>query len=335
MSRRADLNLHPCPTRQRSLNQLRHSCVRDLAWCLTSPAIYQLSPGQRRSPDPFHNKGRLWHWLYQLDQAPEPLYQTIAQQRSHRIGIYFETLYGFALQQLLRPAQLHYALALRQQQKPPPHTPTQTLGEYDLLHRLNGSAGWCHTELSLKFYLGMTTPASHAGITDWVGLNRNDRLLDKRDKMLQKQLQLSDHPHARQQLQQLRIQISQRLGLICGRLFYPFDTPHADSPAGAQPNHLRGWWIRAGQQERLSQRLHNRDLLNGNNEVRLVTLSRRQWLAPLAPNDISTDAGSNGTAVGEGIEMTEPGQPEMVARLIQTPHGWREHDRGVLVPDRW
>lgn len=337
MSRRARLN-HTLGSGAPlcSLNRLNHSCVRDLAWCLTSPVIYHLHSRSQSKATAFGTR-QLWHWLHQLDQQPEPLYQAIAQQRSHRIGIYFETLYGFALEQLQQPAELRYALAVRQQIRQPANSPSTTIGEYDFLHRARGQSAWCHTELSLKFYLGVT---SLTGAIDWVGLNRNDRLIDKHNKMQQQQLQLSHHPQARDQLQQLGIQIGQRSGIIRGRLFYPFDQPQLTSPVGAQRNHLRGWWIKVGQQQQLSRPQHSRDLLSANTQTRLVKLSRRQWLAPLPAAEIEQEEAAE---IEQDLWNTEPsmiclgeaGQPEMVARLIKTPIGWREHDRGVLVPDDW
>jgi hypothetical protein len=36
-----------------------------------------------------------------------------------------------------------------------------------------------------------------------------------------------------------------------------------------------------------------------------------------------------------GQEEAGSEHPEMVARVIYTRNGWREHDRGVLVPNSW
>ncbi len=310
------------PARQlRSINQLNQPCVRDLAWCLTSPAIYRL--GDRQQPASLFNSSRqLWYWLSKLDHQPEPLYQAIAGQRSHRIGIYFETLLHFALRHYLQPERLYYALPVRQQ--------GHTLGEYDFLLRRRTDAALWHIEVCIKFYLGLPGPQ---GSTDWVGLNRHDRLLSKRDKMLYQQLQLSRHPCARQQLRQMGEQVGAKSAMMHGRLFYPFDKPEIRPPKCVQQRHLRGWWIRQSRQQHLLQRgNHSGQRLD---ETMLVRLTKRQWLAPLAPDDAQFAAQQAAEQRSQKQWPPSSDQAEMVARLINTPLGWREHDRGVLVPDRW
>ncbi|MEH6473183.1 MAG: DUF1853 family protein [Halopseudomonas sp.] len=294
------------------LNQLQHPCVRDLAWCLNSPAIYRLGHDCRNL---WGNTEALWHWLQQLDRHPQPLLDSISQQRSHRLGIYFETLFGFALTHYLKPAKNFYALAVRHRNR--------TVGEYDFLVRLQGEPALRHVEVSIKFYLGLPTADDHAC---WTGLNRNDRLTDKRDKMLYQQLRLSRQTAARQQLADLGEQIGPCHGVMMGRLFYPFAKPRLDPPTGAQSNHLRGWWIRQSELKQLIATADRRQAIAS--ATLLVPLQRRQWLAPLSPLEAEQLASARQA-------MTETDQPGMRARLINTPRGWREHDRGIVVEDKW
>ncbi|MEH6823639.1 MAG: DUF1853 family protein [Motiliproteus sp.] len=302
----------PFAPRSRQRVPLHHACVRDLAWCLSSPAIYRLGhPNNNLLGDSKH----LWQWLRRLDQQPQPLLDAIAQQRSHRLGIYFETLLEFTLAHHVKPARHFYALAVRQQGR--------TLGEYDFLFRRRGEAALHHLEVSIKFYLGLPRAQSS---THWVGLNRNDRLVDKVDKMQQRQLRLSHLPAARQQLQALGEQVGPCHGLILGRLFYPLEKPTTSPPQGALPGHLRGWWLRHSDQRKITTQAQYSGVLAS--PTLLVSLQRQQWLAPLAPAEAQQLA-------SEALAAHADSAPGMVARLILTPLGWREHDRGVLAADAW
>ncbi len=309
--------------RSRQLNQFQHACVRDLAWCLNSPAIFRLGHAANNL---LGDPQQLWAWLRQLDKHPQPLLDAIAQQRSHRLGIYVETLVEFTLAQHLKPARLLYALAVRRQ--------GITLGEYDFLFRRKGEAALRHLEICIKFYLGI--PQQH-GKGYWVGLNRNDRLIEKHDKMRYRQLRLSQHPTARQQLQELGEQVGYCHGLMLGRLFYPLAqqtlgptlNPTLSPPQGALRGHLRGWWLRQSEQHRLIAEEHSKHLASPVlSPVILVPLQRRHWLAPLAPLEAQQLA-------REALLLPGDTPAGMTARLLQTPLGWREHDRGILVADDW
>ncbi|MEH6649823.1 MAG: DUF1853 family protein [Motiliproteus sp.] len=306
------------------LNSLQHSCVRDLAWCLTSSPIYRLMPDRLHINALFTPRSELWRWLRSLDLHPEPLYQAIATQRSNRIGIYYETLFGFALANFHQPAALRYAVAVRHngQSCTGLTKGTQTLGEYDFLYRLPGQAALTHIELSLKFYLARTD--ENSSVINWVGLNPADRMIDKHDKMLHKQLQLGRNPQALTQLGQSHGQIGARLGLMLGRLFYRYDCDPQPRPAGVQASHLRGWWIDASQYQRLMEPRPSDPLLSRRSRLCLIPLSKRQWLAPLTPQEAQRAA--------QYSRFEQKPYPQMLARLVDTTDGWREHDRVVIVP---
>lgn len=298
--------------RSRQPSQFQHSCVRDLAWCLSCPAIYRLA----KTDNPhLGDPKQLWQWLRRLDKQPQALLDAIAQQRSHRLGIYFETLLAFTLKNFLKPAKFYYALPVRQR--------GLTLGEYDFLLRRQGKPALLHLEISIKFYLGLPLQRGRA---EWIGPNTSDRLTDKIDKMHQRQLRLSQHPVAQQQLQRLGEQVGPCYGLMIGRLFYPLDKPKLRPPSGALRGHLRGWWLRHSEQNSALSEATSTE--PNNSPVRLVSLQRRQWFAPLIAAEAEQLA-------AEAVESPQENQPGMVARLILTSRGWREHDRGILVEDAW
>ena len=242
--------------------------------------------------------------------------------KSHRLGVYFEALWAFTVRHWLSPDHVIQGLIVRNQGR--------TLGEFDLLLRHKRRAYWQHLEVSVKFYLGLPVGnGRHRGY--WVGLNRNDRLFDKHNKMRDQQLQLSRQNAAHYQLAHHRIQVGKRSGIIQGRLLYPYSQP-LNPPAECNLRHLRGWWLTHTERQRLYQP-RPQDLFVG--PVRLVPLERRQWLAPLSMQEAQQPMSEAQQRVGQDESVNRTEHPMMLARLIQTPNGWCEYDRGVVVADGW
>lgn len=305
--------------RRTSITQLHHPVVRDLAWALTSQPLFQAG---HHSPQLIPNPTELDAWLWHQQQNPERLEQALSQQRSHRLGIYFETLIHIYLHDFLKLQRCLYGLAVRDQ--------GHTYGEYDFLLQPARQAASLHLEISLKFYLGID---DQSGKRHWLGLNRSDLLEHKYNKLINQQLQLSRLPVANSQLRQMGVQVGHKTGLIKGRLFYPFSEFNAtsgginarQSPRGVNPQHLRGWWLPASSWQTLMQTADS---------TRLVPLQRRQWMAVLddleAVQLVTAQAGESFAA-----QLDQAQQPMMCARLGQTKSGWKELDRGVLVPDPW
>ena len=120
--------------------------VRDLAWACFSPspmhshdlaAIDQtiancglrLSPARER-------------WLVDLDRQPEPLHRHLSALHNNRLGLYFERLWHFFLQQDPLVDLLAHNLAVR--------TPQKTIGEFDCLYYCHQRARHFHLELAVK-----------------------------------------------------------------------------------------------------------------------------------------------------------------------------------------
>ncbi|WP_421863021.1 DUF1853 family protein [Motiliproteus sp.] len=307
--------------RQRTtpITRLSHPGVRDLAWALSSPTLFQ--PGHTPL-QLMPAAAELDAWLWRLQQHPAPLEQALSQQRSHRLGVYFETLIDFFLRDFHRLQECHYGLPVRAQ--------GHTYGEYDFLLRGYGQAALLHLELSLKFYLGID---DRHGRRHWLGLNRNDVLQQKYNKLVHQQLNLSQLPAARQQLRAMGSQVGRKIGLIKGRLFYPLrefapepgNKPRLRAPNGINRHHLRGWW----------QPISGwRALIDDKERTCLVPLQRRQWMALLHADEAQRLSQQSDHITFENqLETAE--QPLMCARLQQGKTGWRERDRGVLVPDPW
>src|SRR6187431_2232521 len=80
------------------VHKLQHQVVRDLAWCCFSAPIMHELPESGATMLPFNNE-QLWPWLCALDQQPDALLTHVAQVKSTRLGIYYETLWRFYFSQ--------------------------------------------------------------------------------------------------------------------------------------------------------------------------------------------------------------------------------------------
>jgi hypothetical protein len=217
------------------LPQLQHPAVRDLAWTLLAAPLLAKAGCRQRHPLTasawMHQPDQLADWLMQQDMHPAALQDWLTQSRSQRLGIHYERLWQFALQQAPGVELLAANLPVRQA--------GQTLGELDLL--LRDSDGDHHLELAIKLYLG--PPAGDGRLPlNWRGAGRADNLARKLEHLCCQQLPLSGSPAAQPILAEhgvTRVQASLWLG---GYLFYPWPDGCA-TPAGCHPEHVRGHWL--------------------------------------------------------------------------------------------
>lgn len=97
-----------------------------------------------------------------------------------------------------------------------------TIGELDFIVQHIGSKQFTHVELAYKFYL-LDPSISTSEINNWIGPNRNDSLIEKLEKLKQKQFPLLFTPFAQKQLAELPVQnIKQALCLLAS-LYVPLD----------------------------------------------------------------------------------------------------------------
>ncbi len=304
-------DLHTLPRR------LRQPAVRDLAWALLSPPLLVNAPWPQRHPlsgsgwvaDP----GALQAWLVQLDGDPAPLLDWLARSASHRLGVYYERLWQFALQQAPGVELLAANLPIRQG--------GHTLGELDML--LRDHEGVHHLELAIKFYLG---PDQGDGLdpAHWLGPGCHDRLDRKLTHLAEHQLPISSRAESRDALAGLGLDRVQARLWLGGYLFYPWHA-HADSPEGAHPGHLHGHW------------LHQRDwpAFHASHAVgHWQLLPRQAWLGParLASAEVWTPA-----QLRDWLAALDPqAQAQLMVRLEPGADGdWQEAQRAFLVSDHW
>lgn len=301
------------------VHKLQHQAVRDLAWCCFSVPMMRELPGSDAVILPLSNE-QLWSWLIALDQRPDPLIAQIANVKSTRLGIYYETLWRFYFSQQFEWELLQHNLQVERK--------GITLGAFDFLCR-RGSEFW-HIETAVKFYLcHATNPDDARDWHHWIGPASHDRLDLKLAHLRQHQLPLHQTTEAITQLHALYPKaIEWKTGLcLQGYLFSPASTTY--NPAFSSENHGNGhWW-------------HLQDFLlylGEHIDTEWIILERQRWLSPAHSND--SDELIQGADLAQQLQLQigEMKRPLLLAALKKKDsmdNCWQEDWRGFVVPDNW
>ena len=289
---------------------LQHSKVRDLAWaCFAPPMIQGQQAGIATADFPLAPTRAAW--LQALDRDPSSLTQWLNARPATRLGLYFEQLWQFFLQQDSETTLIANNVPVREAGR--------TLGEFDCLYWCRRRERPVHLELAVKFYLGYPTPcgdADHPTASCWLGPNTIDRLDRKLQRLTQHQIQLSRQPAAQPVLEALHAAEPLREILLSGQLF----APAAESlppPAGYNPTLPVGQWLPL-RQWRSTRRGH------------WMIIPRLEWLAPVR-------AAPTGHSVQQLAAQLETrfggaGRPQLLAALDENGD---ERSRCFVAPDTW
>ncbi|QKX06228.1 DUF1853 family protein [Aquimarina sp. TRL1] len=119
-----------------------------------------------------------------------------------------------------------------------------TIGELDFLLLDTHTDTVLHVELVYKFYIYDTTVRHSHPLANWIGPNRKDALLEKTEKLLQKQLPLLYKEETRNHFISLGIDPSMIRQQVCyfAQLFPPLSAPSYSSPY-IHPDAIQGHWI--------------------------------------------------------------------------------------------
>lgn len=204
------------------LDELRHPAVRDLAWTLLAPPLLRRTPEPQRHPLAAsrwrQEPERLAAWLREQERQPQHLAAWLAQWPRQRLGLYYEHLWQFALEQAPDVRLIAANLPVRDG--------GHTLGELDLL--LRDDDGIHHLELAIKLYLG---PQSGPG--DWLGPGGQDRLSRKLEHLCRHQLPLAATREGRQVLAAHGAESAVSALWLSGYLFHPWPGPAACPPTSS------------------------------------------------------------------------------------------------------
>lgn len=231
----------------------------DLIWAITSPPMMALTHNLTTIPA----KRELQQWL-QSDDHEDRLHQYLAARNPKRLGIYFEVLWQYFLEQYTTFELISRNLPVRNKGK--------TLGEFDFIYFCRQRQRYIHLETAVKFYLGMPgNTQTFSPWQQWVGPGCKDRLDIKLDRMLSKQTQLSQTPEGAALVDALGV--DNLISEVClkGYLFYPLGE-HCAAPKDSTSSHLRGFWLK----------LNALDQLPAQSVWRIV--NKQDWLSPTDNN---------------------------------------------------
>ena len=213
----------------------KHPIVRQLAFAIASPTLLAQIPTELDIQHHFQlHDAQLWTQYYlqyqsrlaELDHQPQPLIDFLAQLKSTRLGLRFEMLLWFWLQD--NPDQRYhpYALlghSLQQIQG------AKTLGELDFLLFNHLTQQVEHWEVALKYYLA----ECDYSLPFWYGLNRDDTFLKKLRHFTERQFQFE---------QALNRPIERKFAVLKGQLFFPEHDHQHQIPTWVNPNRRLGVW---------------------------------------------------------------------------------------------
>ena len=234
-------------------NNYNHPLVRQLAFAIASANLIQQIPDEIQVDKKIelHNlqDWKKFYYAYaarltQLDKTPQELINFLSHIKSTRLGLRFEALLWFWLQDGYNP---HFKLLGHSIQS---HKDGKTLGEIDfLIHNLE-THEIEHWEVCLKYYLAQ----SNLKLDTWIGLNPDDTLQHKLQHTCSKQFQFDSA---------LNHKIEKRYMIFKGQLFLPLK--HAPIPKWMNPDRKLSYW-------------HHKPL----SAKGFIHLTRVEWLCPNA-----------------------------------------------------
>lgn len=299
------------------LPRLQQRAVRDLAWTLLAAPLLEKTPCTQRHPLTgsgwAQRPALLADWLLEQDKQPQALLTWLSQARSQRLGMHYERLWQFALQQAPGISLLDANMPIREGGR--------TFGELDLL--LRDADGEHHLELAIKLYLG---PAGGDGrlLANWRGAGRTDNLQRKLQHLALQQLPLSATPQAQQILAAHDVQHVQAELWMSGYLFYPWPAGCA-APTGCSPEHSHGRWLHRGDWA---------DFRKCSTAQHWQPIPRDCRLAPLRiePDDFYSPLQLHAWLESLGADAA----PSLLAGFAQKHDGsWYEAERVMLLNDQW
>jgi len=265
----------------------------DLEWILNTPSLINHPEGI----SPFSCLKD------HLQQANVSIADKLLINPPKRLGIYYENLIEYLINQHLQPSVLRRNEQVIKNKK--------TLGEFDFIGRIDKSD--FHLECAIKFYLRV---GGGEQLSDYIGPGKQDRFDIKYQRMFNHQIPLSSSPEGLAVCLQHGIAPQYKLVLLQGYLFHPFSEsiPH-NLAKEINPSHLSGWWLRSSETPSLGA------------DYQFGIMRKPFWLTPIVNETIG---------ISELQTIVEAAQkPFLITRGRLLNGTWQEKDRGFIVPDAW
>lgn len=297
--------------------------VRDLAWACFSPPLLNLRQPPTSAPGITSCALLLTPprqaWLAQLDLNAKPLIRHLSQRPTHRLGIYFEQLWHFFLQQDPEIELISHNLAIQYQGR--------TLGEFDCLYYCHRRERHVHLELAVKYFLRIPPPQGSnlaSTLSDWVGPDNRDRLDLKLKQLLQRQILLGDHPAAQPALQNLKIESLIKEIALKGYLFQaPAEASYNAGPPGYNHDCRLHHWVPFDQLASYCDALNAADYM---------VLPKMKWLSP-AHCEHTAEKLTPYALRNQSIKhLSHDSYPIMIAALNESGS---ESSRFFVTPNTW
>ncbi len=196
--------------------------------------------------------------------TPLALLEHLSLRSTYRLGVYFEQLWHFFLQQDPDTELIAHNLPVVDEGR--------TLGEFDCLYYSHRRGCHVHLELAVKYFLGKQRATNHhdpVGYAhEWLGPDNRDRLDTKMHQLLQRQIKLSEHPTAERKLYELGIDKLAKEIAFKGYLFQPTSAV-PPPPPGYNHDCRLGLWMTRGQL---------RSHCNSLNSENYLILTKMKWL---------------------------------------------------------
>lgn len=272
--------------------------LADIRWLLTTPSLMSLP----RDMDGTHLLKEI-----NIQACTSVESSALPESRQRRLGYYYEDLFNSVLERAAYITDIKRNIQVKDTNR--------TVGEFDFIVQTQ-QGNTIHIECAVKFYLctGNGSQLSH-----FEGPNRKDRLDLKWDKLLNKQIRLSETEAGRATTQTLNIQPTQTAVLIQGYLFYPFGQPAITLHVSINPGHRQGWWARNEHRAKIFD-----------NRLRYQILNKPFWLSR---PDIPETELLTCDQLNKAIERQS--HPHLIVRLTRKDGDWCELDRGFVVQSGW
>ncbi|WP_101759558.1 DUF1853 family protein [Oceanicoccus sp. KOV_DT_Chl] len=308
----------------------KQQVVRDLAWaCFGANLINDFSFASDDKPissGNFELTEQRIHWLRQLDKEPSPLFEYLATLKSQRLGIYFEALWQFFLQQDTNLNLIAHNLPIYRDKK--------TYGEFDIIYQNKTTKEFTHLELSTKYYLNSSlitldqAAECSAELKHWLGPNANDRLDKKVNRLLDHQITLSQLDEGKFVLKQHGAEKLLQSIIIKGTLFYPQlhqPTPNHQKITLAE-NHHQGRWYPLTEFIEL-------DL----SSAYWIVLEKSLWISPAWVELKNTEKLMNSNQLKAVLleYFQQQQRPLMLCLMQECTGGYNEEQRFMITNDQW